>query len=724
MSLGLLHFKPASEMKAEEDAEQQRLEEARRQQAVESSLAGHIRNAFEVAKTAKQTIEARLLDCARRQKGEYSDDKLRAIREEGGSELYPKITTTKCRAAAAWIRDILMPSSGRPWGLEPTPVADIPPDYLQQFAERLGERAEGMDQQQISDLLRREVQNIARQIAERHEDVINDQLEEGGWMEALESFIDDFVTYPAAFMRGPLLQKVPEFAWQEGWQMVEVEEIKPQFARVSPYDIYPSPDSASIDDGAYLIERERYTRSHLNRLLGVPGYSEEAVRAVLTDHGRGGLREWLATDSERAAIEDRSHDWMTNQGETIEGLHYWGSAQGLVLLQWGMRPEQVEDPLGEYEIDAILIGRHVIRCVINRNPMGARPYHKASFQLVPGSFWGIGIPELMSDIQDMCCAVARAQANNMAFASGPQIEIAVDRLAPEENPNEMFPMKRWRVKSDRTGTGTQQPAIRFYQPDSRASELMGVYSQWEQRADDATNIPRYAYGNEQVGGAGNTASGLSMLMESANKGIKDAIRHIDRGVTSRVIEALWLFNMRYSEDMSIKGDCRVVPRGASAMLLREQTQQARQDFLAITNNETDMQIIGVEGRTRLLRSIADQLDMPGLVPEDDEIKARIQQQEEQQAEQAEQQQQIEAGMIQAEAEKKQADAGKAQADAGKSEAETQRIMLEIQALMAQLQALGVMNGPITGSVQSTAEAQQQQQPGLGMPEAGAEGPYQ
>lgn len=723
MSLGLLHFKPASAMMADEEAERQQQDEARRQQALETSLAGHIKHSFEVAKTAKQTIEARLLDCARRQKGEYDSDKLRAIREEGGSELYPKLTTTKCRAAAAWIRDILMPANGRPWGLEPTPVADIPPDYLHRFAQQLGERAEAMDEQEIGDLVRREVQNIAKQIAERHEDVINDQLEEGGWDEALESFIDDFVTYPAAFLRGPLLQKVPEFAWQEGWQMVEVEEIKPQFARVSPYDLYPSPDSASIDDGAYLIERERYTRSHLNRLIGVPGYNEEAVREVLTDHGRGGLREWLATDSERAHLEDRSHDWMTNQGETIEGLHYWGSAQGLMLLQWGMQPEQIEDPLAEYEIDAILIGQHVIRCVINRNPMGSRPYHKASFQLVPGSFWGIGIPELMSDVQDMCCAVARAQANNMAFASGPQIEIAVDRLAPEENPNEIFPMKRWRVKSDRTGTGTQQPAIRFYQPDSRASELMTVYSQWEQRADDATNIPRYAYGNEKVGGAGNTASGLSMLMESANKGIKDAIRHIDRGVTSRVIAALWLFNMRYSEDMSIKGDCQVVPRGASAMLLREQTQHARQEFLAATNNETDMQIIGVEGRTRLLRSIADQLDMPGLVPEDDEIKARIEQQSQQQAEQAEQQQQMQAGVIQAEADKKQADAGKAEADAGKSQAETQRIMIEIQALMGQLQAMGVMNGPATGAVQGPTQAKQQQQPGLGMPEADPEQGY-
>ena len=496
--------------------------------------------------------------------------------------------------------------------------------------------------------------------------------------------------------------------------MIEVETIKPQFARVSPYDLYPSPDSADIDDGAFLIERERYTRSRLNELRGVPGYKDEAIEQALLEHGVGGLRDWLATDAERARIEDRSHDWMTNEGETIEGLQYWGSAQGLMLLQWGMRPEDIDDPLAEYEIDAILIGQHVIRCVINRNPMGKRPYQKASFQLVPGSFWGIGIPELMSDVQDMCCAVARAQQNNMAFASGPQIEVAIDRLMPEENPDEIYPMKRWRTKTDKSQTGSPQPAIRFFQPDSRAGELMQVYSQWEQRADDATNIPRYAYGNEKVGGAGNTASGLSMLLESANKGIKDAIRHIDRGVTSRVISALWLFNMRYSDDMSIKGDCKVVPRGASAMLLREQTQQARQQFLAATSNPEDMQIIGVEGRARLLRSIADQLDMPGLIPEDDEIQSRTEQQAQQQQQQAEQQMQLEAAKVQSDAEKKGADAGKANA-------ETQRIMLEIQALLGQLQMAGGVNAHNPGPVPGAGPAGVQAGPGLAEGQADAAG---
>ena len=711
-NLGLMGFKPAATLVAEEVAEQQRQEEIRRMQSVESSLASHIRRGFEAAKTAKQPIEQRLLDCARRQKGVYDEAKLRAIREEGGSELYPKITTTKCRAAAAWIRDILMPANGRPWGLDPTPVADVPPEYLQMFMQQLGQAAQGKTRQEIEELIRREAQNRARDIAKRHEEVIDDQLTEGGWNEAIESFIDDFVTYPAALLRGPLLQRVTELAWMEGWQMVEAEAIKPQFARVSPFDIYPSPDSTDIDDGAYLIERERYTRSMLNRLRGVPGYKDDALQNVLTEHGRGGLREWLATDSERARLEDRQSDWLNNQGETIEGLHYWGSAQGLMLLQWGMPPKQIDDPLAEYEIDAILIGRHVIRCVINRNPMGERPYHKASFQLVPGSFWGLGIPELMADIQDMCCAVARAQANNMAFASGPQIEINMDRLAPEENPNEIFPMKRWRTKSDRTNTSSPQPAIRFFQPSSQAGELMQVYSQWEQRADDATNIPRYAYGNDKAQGAGATMGGLSMLMESANKGIKDAIRHIDRGVTRRVINALWLFNMRYSDDMSIKGDCRAVPRGASAMLLREQTQQARQQFLAGTTNPADMEIIGVEGRARLLRSIADQLDMPGLVPDDDAIKARMEQQGQQQAEQQQQAAQLEAGKAQAETAHKQASADKAQA-------ETQQIMLEIQALLGRLQMMGVQDGAVAGGIPGTGPAGVQQQPGLAGPESPA-----
>ena len=723
-NLGLLGYTSASGLQQQE-AERARLDdEERTRRVVESSLSAHINRSFEQAKHAKREVEDRLVDCARRHRGEYSPSKLAEIKEIGGSEMYPKLTTTKNRALASWIADILMPSQGLPWGLDPTPVSDIPPEYLQAFLGKLQQE----DPEITEDVARKKILAMVKELsdkaAKKHEDLIEDQLAEGGWNEALEDFIEDFSVYPAAFMKGPILHKVVELAWQEGWVPVQVEEIKPTFKRVSPFDIYPAADSSGTQDGSFLIERERFTRRDLSQMIGVKGSNEEEIRGVLRDHGNGGLRSWQAIDQQRAELEDRPNEMMY-RSEQIEGLLYWGSAQGLMLLNWGMNPDQITDPLAEYDIEAILIGQYVVRAVINQNPMGARPYGKASFQKVPGSFWGKAVAELMDDIQDMCCSVARAQSNNMAFASGPQVEVNVDRLAPGEDPNEMYPLKRWRTKSDKLSTGAQIPAISFFQPDSRAAELNGVYDAWERRADDATNIPRYTYGNERVGGAGNTMGGLAMLMESANKGIKNAIRHIDRGLVRPMVSAMWLHNMMYSEDNAIKGDCKVVPKGASAMLIREQVQEARNQFLAVSGNEIDMQIMGIKGRAKLLRSVAERLDMPDLIPDDDEIESR--QAEQQQAAQAEQEEAkqmheqmmaIEQGKdqakLQGEEQKRQIDGMKAQTDAllkqlqgGKVQAETRQILIEIQETLNNMRQGNANDGTASPSPSPAA-----QQPGL------------
>lgn len=677
--LGLMSFTPVSVLNEREREAEAQKELEKQQRRFESSLSASIRRNWESAKTAKSEVERRMLDCLRRRKGEYDANKLQAIREQGGSEIYMMLTATKCRAASAWIRDILMPTHERPWGLDPTPVADIPQEYMQRLRQQVMQQIQQMaasgqqidpQQQQVmledaKEQLRSQVQKIARKAADRHEDLIDDQMAEGGWLEALEGFVDDFTTYPGAILKGPMMRRVSTLEWAEGWVPVKSTMVRPEFERVSPFDLYPSPDSVNCDDGSYLIERIRYTRAHLNQLRGVPGYKDDALEAVLREYGQGGLRDWLWSDGERQQLEGRGHEWL-NSGETIDGIQYWGSAQGLSLLQWGMDPNAIDDPLAEYEVEAILIGNHVVRCVINRNPLGNRPYHRACYQPVPGSFWGIAIPELMADIQDTCNATARSLNNNLAISSGPQVEVNVDRLSPGEDPTQMFPWKIWKTTTKGLD-GNISPAVRFFQPGSNAADLMGVYEKFEVKADDATNIPRYSYGNERVGGAGNTASGLSMLMESANKGIKDAVRHIDRGVIRRVIEALWLHNMQYSDDQSIKGDCRAVPRGSSAMLQREQTQQLRQQFLQMTGNPIDMGIIGVPGRARLLRAISQTLDMPDLVPDDRSIESQQAQQQKIQQATAQLEQQIK----QAEAKEKAADAKQAEADAANTQSETQ-----------------------------------------------------
>ena len=226
----------------------------------------------------------------------------------------------------------------------------------------------------------------------------------------------------------------------------------------------------------------------------------------------------------------------------------------------------------------------------------------------------------MADIQSMCNASARSLVNNMGIGSGPQVEVIVDRLPDGEEVTQMYPWKIWQTTSDKTGGG--QPGVRFFQPDIKAAELMGVYNQFAKQADEITGIPNYIYGSGAgASGAGRTASGLSMLMDNAAKGIKNAIGNIDRVVTM-VVERFYVHNMMYNPDPYIKGDFRVVPKGALGMIAREQIQIRRNEFLAATNNPVDLQIVGPDGRAYLLREAAKalQMDTDKIVPPPETLK--------------------------------------------------------------------------------------------------------
>ncbi len=628
---------PNSELQADEDAQfaQEQAAQQHNEQTI-SQLSAHIQKCWESNKRTKQPITERLLDCLRRRNGIYSATQKAAIKDQGGSEIFMMLSATKIRAAGSWIRDILIPANGRPWGLKPANVPELPAYAKTMIAQALQEKAQQMMQgeqqvteQQLQDEIKRtearaneNMQAKARQSCDDMEEVIEDQLDQGNWQDSFEGFIDDFSTYLSAFIKGPVYKKRPNVGWDAGKPVITNEPVQ-TFEPVSPFDIYPSSDSTTIQDGSNVIEHVRFSRRSLYACRGIEGYDDDSIEDVLTQYATGGLKHWVWNDSERNNLENKEHAFFSDSA-TIDGLHYWGSAQGNTLLEWGIDPKYIDDPIAEYDIDAILIGSHVIRCVINRDPLARRPYSKASFQNVPGSFWGIAIPELMSDIQDMCNATARSLQNNMAIASGPMLEVNYDRLAPSEDPTDLHPWRVFQTKSSELSGS--DPAIRFYQVTSNANELLSVYAAFEERADDATNIPRYAYGNQNVGGAGSTMGGLSMLMESANKGIKAAIGRIDRGVIRPVIQTMFYNNMLYHPDQNIKFDAKVHATGSSSMIAREKNAMAKQNLLQMTSNPMDMELMGKERRARLLSAIAEDSDLADFMPSEKEVADKLAQQ--------------------------------------------------------------------------------------------------
>lgn len=711
-SIGLVSYKTNADIDAERDAELQAQENARRSLVVEQSIASQIRRDWSAAKDAKREHEERMLDALRRRKGEYSAEKLAQIKESGGADIYMMLTAAKCRGLYSWLRDVLLPSTDeKPYGLSPTPVSEIPKEieqaiYMQvlQKAEQLAQQGQQVNPLDMLEAAKDEVKDkayqAAKEAAERHEEVIHDQLSEGGWTEALEQFIDDFSTFPGAILKGPVLRNTLELQWGEGWKPIKGRELKPQVERISPFDLYPSPDATTPDDASYIIERVKFRPADLRNMKGVEGYSDSAIDSVLEHYSVGGLKDWLVNDSERLHLEGKQHTYL-NSGTTIDGLEYHGSAMGLTLLQWGV-PDV--DPLTEYDVEAILIGRDVIRLVINEDALERRPYHVSSFQPIPGSFWGMSIPELMKDIQDVCNATARSLVNNVGMSSGPMSEWNYDRLSPGETAD-IYPWRVIQTKSSNT-TGNN-PAVRFYQPDSHAGELFGVYEKFEQRADEVTGVPRYMYGNENVGGAGSTMGGLSMLMESASKNIKAAIGYIDKGVIRRVVEGLWLHNMQYHPDNSIKGDCKIIPRGASAMLMRERTNMMRAEFLQSTANPIDMEIIGIEGRARLLAAVAEGVEIKGFLDDPEEIAERVAQKQKAQGESQQQQQEILQQQAMAKIEEIKAKVAKMNADTASQPLENEKLVAEIKKILADVH--GAINAtsqarPLQGAQQHQSNA--------------------
>jgi hypothetical protein len=627
----------------------------------ETALAGHIRKSWGDNKLAKQKIERRMLNCLRARRGEYSSEALAQIQANGGTNIvWADLTETKCRGASAWIREIVLPAGERPWGVSPTPIADLPKglklsivnksiaqaqQVMQQMAESAGVTMDKSEfrqtvaelGQQLREEAEHELKKAADKRAKRMETRIADRLAQGCWEEAMDAFVEDFVTFPAAILKGPVYQRHKRLSWGEGWKPKVANNPAQTWARVSPFDAYPSVGATDCQKGDF-IERERFFRNDLHDLKGLPGYHDDQIEAALLEYSNGHLEGWLWTEAERQRLEkETSYLFLTPPG-VIDALNFWGSVPGWKLLSWGV--QQDLEPDKDYEVNCLLVGRFVIYCALNPDPLGMRPYHRACYDEIPGAFWGRSIPDLAAVHQQMCNGCACALADNMGASSGPIGWIHMDRLAEGEQSLDISGWKLYQLRSD-PSQGVN-PGVGFFDVPNHSAQLMQVYAEWEQRADDATGVPRYTYGNGEAAGAGDTASGLSMLMNNAAKGLRRAISNIDLRVIQPTIGMAFVNEMIYNPDESIKGDCIIVPRGAAAILIKESAQTRRTNFLAMTANPIDMEIIGVKGRAALLREVASAMELPvdEVVPSEEELDKRQKAQAEAQAQQMQAQQQM------------------------------------------------------------------------------------
>lgn len=521
--------------------------------------------------------------------GRYSPGQLAEL--EPGTHIYIPVTQNKCRAMQNWMLDILSGAIDRPYTINPTPVPQIPPHLEAVATEKLmGFLRNGQvapDQlrdmaDQARNVALQLVATNAKQAADKMADRIEDQLNDGGWRDVFDQLVVDVSHMPAAVLIGPLVEDVERVRWVDGQTEVRQDQVF-RFERVSPFDFFPAPGSATTQRNQYNIVLRRFSQDDLEEAKDLPNYNPDAISSLIAAFPNGNTRWHGGQMSDTARAEhENGNDEVSNTTPDQEWhiLHYYGKLPIRLATEYGIEIPSGKSYQGMIEVELEVCCGYVLRAVQSPYPAGRRPIYVMGFQRRAGTVWYDSLPWILRDVQRGANATMRALVKNMALSAGPVVEADIERMTEEKDIESVVPYRVYKVTSDPMQT-TPSPVLRFNQMQSISLHLLRVNAEFANMADEVSGIPAYVAGNPNVAGAGRTLGGLAMLMGNAAKGIKRVISLADNGVIQPVVEMMYMINMLYLDDDTVKADAQVVARGAAGLLQRELSQSRALELLNV-----------------------------------------------------------------------------------------------------------------------------------------------
>ncbi|RDL44356.1 hypothetical protein DN730_08100 [Marinomonas piezotolerans] len=607
---GLLNFVSNDQLVEREQAEIKEKEEKTRQKY--NALGLSLANKYDEWKRAKEPIELRWLDALRAFNSQYDADTKKVLdAAPERSKVYVGLTRTKVMAAYSRLIDLLFQSSDSFWGIDSTPSPEMPEQELKalkhiaiqqvaQSGEQLTPDAVEEYYNRLVEFARDEFKDLAKEAAKEMEKEIKDILVEGEAEKHLKSSILEACITGSGCVKGATVNVLSDSVWSqtEGqWSLDVREKVTADVESVSVFDIVPDPFATSMDDMEGLFRRHVLNRSQF-RALAKNGFSEQEILASLVDYEHG---NHTLSDSETARrnIAGMSNESSSNRFEVLE---YWGTVDGRDLRLAGV---QVENEQVEYQANVWICGNHVLKARLNPLVPERIPYNIFPYERVPHQFWGIGVPEMMKDSQTTMNAGVRIFVDNAAVSSGPMGEINVDMIPDGMRLEDFMTAKPWKLYP-RSGGAPEAPMIRWNQPSANGQAINHIIEMFRRFADEETSLPSYTHG-ETGQGLNKTASGMSMLMGAANVAIKSVVKNFDDYLTKPLIQSLFDFCMKWSDNEEAKsGDIKVMARGSTALISKELQSQRLMQFTQMTVNPVDMQLTD---RKFLLKSIAESLDI-------------------------------------------------------------------------------------------------------------------
>jgi hypothetical protein len=583
-----------------EEAEKngQDIDQLRELDQYRSTMGDSLLSLFNEYEIDKRLTEERWIKDLRQYRGEYDPDVLAKLHPKR-SKAFLSLTRTKTKTVSARETDLLFPANGdKNWSISPSPIPELIPQVIEsitlQYQEATGEEPS-------EEMIRKFINEEAEKRARNMEQEMHDQLNALKYRWIIRQTIFDGNLYGTGILKGPLARTVKSKRWLPNketgeWVTVELEKLTPYCENVSVWDIYPDMSAKYPDDQRGLFQRYVMNRHKVYELALREDFNGEAIKAYLRQHPMGDaeLKPYendLRSLNDATVIETKINKHESAGPANIERKgkydlkEYWGFMDADELRRQGVDVPDEFDM--EVAANVWLLGDYIIKANVSQVEGVHLPYHFYYYDKDDTSIWGEGIPSIMRDAQKLFNASVRAMLDNAAISAGPIIEANMDLLEANEDPKDLFPFRVF--LRDGQGADAAAQAIRVYSLPSYTNEFMSMINFFMSASDEVTAIPRYMYGDTQnVGGAGKTASGLSMLMGAANVTVKDQIKNFDDGITLPFIKGLYFWNMEFNPKETIKGDYQVMAKGSTSLIAREVKAESLITFMNVTNNPTDL----------------------------------------------------------------------------------------------------------------------------------------
>ena len=526
---------------------------------------------FRKAREAKMPHYNDMMDCLKLMNGQPL-----SAPSGDGPDIVMDISSPIVKNIVGLIRDIFVGSTAQPYTINATPVVELPEDVEAQLLEKIERELEtfiainGGDvnavRAQVTEMraaVQLEENRKANVAAERLRTIIADRLYDADWEAQFIDFIDHFCIYPAAIMKAPAVNTRTVMRW-DGTTVSPTTETVRQVENISPFDFFPAPYATDIQTADYVIERRRLTRNELLQLGSASGYDVDVIAEVFEANPNGAPLPYGSVDDDD--ISDTDIGDKTDM-DAFDALGYYGRIRNDLLAEYGIQFAE-EEMHGASEAEVWVVGGRVIKCLLNPDPLGRRPFFKACFEKVPSSFWGASPAMKLRDTQRVCTASVRALVRNMQYSSGPIGEVRKGAVKDGHAPNAIIPHTIRVVEEDTFGSGA--PAYRFYTVPSLSNELVALFDKFMGYGYELIGIPRVAFGSPQgLGTLGRTAGGVSIILNQSTKAIKQALRMIESGLIEPVVQEFINYEIRTSNDPDIRGDIRVYARGVSGLMEQE-----------------------------------------------------------------------------------------------------------------------------------------------------------